>query len=583
MSNESNKHELLSAYFDGELSPEDRQRAERMLEESVDARRDIDGVAELSELVKSLPTEPAPAELLSAVMRQAERDTLLPTNNAPPVASKVGSRSWMTVIGGIAATAAAVLVTVQMLPTMTSSPSASSVADVPPGGTIVADNQTIRFGDERREFSDSSPPPMAFDKSSLNEQVAFGIGGPPTAESPTADAPAGARPEMARSFKRGAASPAPAESKSAGRLAGREAESVPQQPGNGGAPAVAAKEAFSFNADVLQNARQGDVLPFFITSGTKVTTFMVTVVDVKQALNQMQVLLARNDIPAHMIESDGEADDKSATERKPKFGNKIKLAEESASKSRDTAKQTERLFAVYVETTPDRFTSALKDLLHDKIFAELHPKPPVDELQIEVAELGRSRRQLFRRLDSTIGDEQKSDVAEQRLSKKSPALAKTSPAGKGAPADSPQPLYRKSKALGQTKSPKGGKKALPKSTATKSVATKPIQRSRAVEKENVDKLRRRTESTKRFADTGNDGFSSYQLRVRLARLPMAAEQENQKVIESRADEAGKPTANTSRPARDRALYEKTAKAEKSGVAPVRVLFVFRQAAKKTTP
>ncbi|MBT4864819.1 MAG: hypothetical protein HON53_06785, partial [Planctomycetaceae bacterium] len=103
MSNESNKHELLSAYFDGELSPEDRQRAEQMLEESVDARRDIDGVAELSELVKSLPTEPAPVELLPAVMRQAERETLLPTDIAPPVASKVSSKSWMTVIGSIAA------------------------------------------------------------------------------------------------------------------------------------------------------------------------------------------------------------------------------------------------------------------------------------------------------------------------------------------------------------------------------------------------------------------------------------------------------------------------------------------------
>ena len=578
MSNESNKHELLSAYFDGELSPEDRQRAEQMLEESVEARRDIDGVAELSELVKSLPTEPAPVVLLSSVLRQAERETLLPPNHAPSAASNGASRSWMTVIGGIAAIAATVLVTVQMLPTTTPGPTASSIADVSPRGTLVADNRKTRFGDERLEYSDTSPPPMAFDKSSPNEQAAFGRGDLPMAESPAAAAALGGRPELARSFKRGADPSAHAETRSAGRLAVRETESAPQQPGKGGVPSVAARAALSFNADLLQDARQGDVLPFFSTSGTKVTTYMVTVVDVKQALNQMQVLLARNDIPAHMIENDGEADGKSAPERKPKFGNRNKLAEENASKNKDAAKQTERLFGVYVETTPDRFNSALRDLLHDKIFAELHPKPPVDELQIEVAELGRSRRQLFRRLNSIVGDEQKSDVAVQRLSKKASALAKNGPTNKDAPAESPQSLYRKSKQLGQTKTPNEGKKVLPKS-----IATKQVQRSRTTEKENVDKLSRLTASTKRFADTKSDGFSSYQLRVRLAPLPMAAEQQNQKVTESRADAAAKPNANTSRPTQYRALYEKTAKAEKSSVAPVRVLFVFRQAATKTTP
>ncbi|MBT6154525.1 MAG: hypothetical protein HOL01_19975 [Planctomycetaceae bacterium] len=561
MSNESNKHELLSAYFDGELSPEDRQRAEQMLEESVDARRDIDGVAELSELVKSLPTEPAPVELLPAVMRQAERETLLPTDIAPPVASKVSSKSWMTVIGSIAAAAAAVLVAVQMLPTMTSGPTASSVVDASPGGTIVADNRTSQFGDDQFEIAESSPQPMAFDKSSPNEQVAFGRGDLPMAESPMAGAPAGARPEIARSFKRGAVPSAPAETRSAGRLAGGEPESLPGQPGKGGAPSIAAKEALSFNADLLQNARQGDVLQFFSTSETKVTTYMVTVVDVKQALNQMQVLLARNDIPAHMVENDVEPKESSAVEGKPTGGKKDNPADESGAKNNDAAKQPERLFAVYVETTPDRFTSALKDLLHDKIFAELHPKPPVDELQIEVADLGQSRRQLFSRLDATAKDEKKIGAVEQRFRNKVPALTEKNASRKDTPTGSPRSLRRKSKALGQSESA---------SDSTKS-------------KDKRDKQGERTDLIKRFADAGVDGVSSFQLRVQLAPLPKTAELQKLQAPESRAETTGKAGEIASSLPPESAFYAKPTKAEPGRVAPVRVLFVFREAATKPTP
>ena len=53
---------------------------------------------------------------------------------------------------------------------------------------------------------------------------------------------------------------------------------------------------------------------------------MVTVVDVKQALNQMQVLLARNDIPAHVLDDDAEYIEESAAKGRSKIGNKDRRA-----------------------------------------------------------------------------------------------------------------------------------------------------------------------------------------------------------------------------------------------------------------
>jgi anti-sigma-K factor RskA len=579
MSRETNEHELLSAYFDGELSPEDRLRTEQLLEESSDARRDIDGVAELSELVKSLPAEAAPAELLPAVLRRAERETLFSTNDAPSAAavSKDRPRSWLTVIAGIAATAAAVLVTVQILPTMSSGPAESSVADISAGRMVAANNQTSRLADDRLEFSKADASSVAFNESFSNELGAFGSGTAPMAESPAADEPLVANRESARNLKL-AESVRPAETKPADRLAGRENESATKRPGNGGAPSVLASSALSLNADALQNVRRGDVLPFFSTSGTAVTTYMVTVVDIKQALNQMQVLLARNDIPAHMVENDDGLNDKFGAEEKTNIGKKDRSARASGPANKKAAKQVERLFAVYVETTPDRFTSALKDLLRDKLLADLHPKPPVDEWQIELTDLGQSRRQLFSRLSATAQDEKKIDAGGQRFRYKTENFAKRNPARKDAPTGSPRSLRRKSIPLVQTKSTSNGSKAAPAADASK-----PAQPAGSKTKDNRDKPGERTDSIKRFADVSADGYSSFQLRVQLAPLPTTAELEKQQASESRAETAGKAEKDASSLPQNSAYYVMPMQVESGRAALVRVLFVFREAPQAITP
>lgn len=75
-------NELLSAYFDGEVSPQERARVEALRRQSPAVDAELHTLAELSQLVKGLPRAPAPPEILSAVMQAAERRALFPAT--PP-------------------------------------------------------------------------------------------------------------------------------------------------------------------------------------------------------------------------------------------------------------------------------------------------------------------------------------------------------------------------------------------------------------------------------------------------------------------------------------------------------------------
>src|SRR4051794_31945688 len=68
--------ELISAYFDGETSPEERAVVERLLANSEDAQRELSETARLSALLHSFPRETAPGELVGNVLRQTEQMAL---------------------------------------------------------------------------------------------------------------------------------------------------------------------------------------------------------------------------------------------------------------------------------------------------------------------------------------------------------------------------------------------------------------------------------------------------------------------------------------------------------------------------
>lgn len=575
MSKETNQREILSAYFDGELTPEERQRAEQLLEETSSTRREIDEIAELSELVKSLPTETAPSELLPAVLRQAERDTLsaIDTSTKP---TQRNSRSWMTVISGLAVTAAAVVLVIQMLPRTT--PPTHELADnrTSTEGTI-ASNDTPPSEPLTRSESQSAPNNLDGQSMTGPQGFAGGSTAAPFADNGPPGESVASSNIKARGYNQALADRSPT-AKAPAVAAAREA--APPKPGRSVPRPLDAADAFSMNAEALRNARRGDVVEYFSPAGTTVTTYMVTVVDVKKALDKMQVLLARNEIPAR-VANDGKNErngEKLVATDKPRDENKNQLSDKIAPTADDADEQQERLIAVYVETTPDRFTSALKELLRDEMLADLYPKPPVDELQIEVAQLGQSRRQLFRQSgaakrsnQTTPTEEETADDAKTRASAKRNARAKDAPTG------SPELPLRKSTQVAEAKpQPENGKPATTKSESGK--------KGKQLKSKELDKAVKGLVTGRNRADAKLDAVPSFQLRVELAPRPKLIER--QKSLEQRDSLANQPGfANPTAPQKNapEGQQAEQSQAAPAKEAPVRVLFVFREAPRKPTP
>ena len=75
--------ELLSAYLDGQLAPEETAKVEKRLVEDPEARTLLDQLRQVSQMVHSLPQSSAPADLAGEVMEQLERDALLGVSDTP--------------------------------------------------------------------------------------------------------------------------------------------------------------------------------------------------------------------------------------------------------------------------------------------------------------------------------------------------------------------------------------------------------------------------------------------------------------------------------------------------------------------
>ena len=67
----------LSAFLDGQLSPDQAQRVAAALEKDPTLRAELKGLEATRSLVRTLPRESAPASLLGSVMQQIERERLL--------------------------------------------------------------------------------------------------------------------------------------------------------------------------------------------------------------------------------------------------------------------------------------------------------------------------------------------------------------------------------------------------------------------------------------------------------------------------------------------------------------------------
>lgn len=257
--------ELISAYLDGELTPDERAEAERLLEASSQLRADLEDFSRLSDLIRALPRESAPPELAAAIRAKAEEQSLLA---ARPAMRRSFRREIVSALVGGAVTAAAWLMMVQTHPT--SGPQLPANRSAP----VAARGEPSAAG--ALAFSAPASAPLVVD---LPQQLEKGV--------------------------MRATQPAEAESKAT--LVGRREELEERRSGiarteglardgDAGIPAGTGTRVLSGGRLMGNAVRIGDVVPYLEKNTNGVAVLELTVVDIAQVADQLQYLCSVSDI-----------------------------------------------------------------------------------------------------------------------------------------------------------------------------------------------------------------------------------------------------------------------------------------------
>jgi hypothetical protein len=123
MMNHQVPDDLISAYFDGEVTPDERGDVERLLESSADLRQQLDDTAKLSALLHSFPRQASPADLALNVQRRVESAAIINAFviNTPvtPARGRSLRREWTAFGAGTLVTLASLLLLVVVSPSPT--------------------------------------------------------------------------------------------------------------------------------------------------------------------------------------------------------------------------------------------------------------------------------------------------------------------------------------------------------------------------------------------------------------------------------------------------------------------------------
>lgn len=367
--------DLLSAYFDHEVTPEERAAAEQLLETDPTARQELEEIGGLSDLLKTLPREEAPDYLLPAALQRAERDALLPHATAvTAVASRPRRRrEWFVVLAGLLTTSAAVLLMVNALrqaqvPAVATSANWDTDSNLwrvatisPPEGArrsnVTAAAEPEHEGLVRSATSNGAvvvPADAPVVTTSPAAKNFFNDGTTRSFQMQPATGPADPSPRYA------VPKPAPGAPAvdSLGLLAGRMPSDAPadalrvskgrDERLNDAAPAP---------PDMGNGFRLGQVLPYLARNDDgDVTVIEFTVVDIEQAASNFEVLLSRNQVA-------------------PQSGlEKEKLAER---REKPPASPSDGLVAYFVQTEPELAGEVLRQLEAESWVMKVDLMPPV--------------------------------------------------------------------------------------------------------------------------------------------------------------------------------------------------------------
>ncbi len=319
----NDKQELISAYWDGELTGPERAEAESLLESSPEFRRDLDDYARLSDLIRGLPNETAPVELAAAVRRQAEEQSLLvPT---APLPKRSLRREWLAAFTGMAVTAAAVLVMVQTKELSLGQNSEISSEGVAGSPMTVASGETSSESSDRARFHTQPVVPG---------MVATKESGPRDSFLDESKLPA-AQPDVAAAE---AASP---------HMLGIVSNDRSDDDGDG----------------VLNGVRIGNVLQYLEQRGDNVAVVELQVVDVTRSLGQLEVLLKEQQVevlPADIARN---------------WNMPIENSEAPPPRS---AKDEGQLTTVFLEASSDQVDQLFSEMSRRKLFVQANLQAPVN-------------------------------------------------------------------------------------------------------------------------------------------------------------------------------------------------------------
>jgi len=334
--------ELLSAYYDGELSAEERLRVEAWLEQNPKAREILTHFSELSTLVGQAGT--LSSHELKHVAAQSLQERVL-SRVAAPLPSARFARTWQRWgIALLAAAASLTLVVFLIPPGRRNQPVAmnTGVQNAPLPDVMVASEiaetkeaspKLLRTAAEAvRGQADAVTAPAADERTPMKKMAA---------DSAFAPAP-GQAPEPAP-----ASTPAPGSSPvpiPGPRVAADAAKS-------GAGASQRAMPAPSVTAPQLPQLAPGtrvdpgEIIHHLATRGDEAVVIEYTVVDVRKTAGELEVLLRKHGIQTLRAEARENAGDReSGGAAKPKAA-----AEDSG------------MFAIYVEADNDQLAAALKD------------------------------------------------------------------------------------------------------------------------------------------------------------------------------------------------------------------------------
>ena len=339
MSNGSfQSNDLISALHDGELADHEREAAEQLLEESADSRAELEDYRALSELLRELPAVSPPEGLRAAVMRQIERDKPVAPVTSPASRSP---RRWpfrVSVIAAALTAAAAVLLMLFVWP-----PRENNTAIV---ASTDRENTTEAAWDDARALPTST---ARFRRNEMTDLAESSTDSP--ALTSTLDALAGSGGVAAAS------------------------------------PAARPPDGFSI----------GDVYTYLEqTPDGNVMVVNAVVVDVRQAVDQLQVLLSQSEIPTVSVAVNEEYGYGNMFERSAGASGRASLSGGGASRGgaadgtalTDDAEQD---VALYVESDPSRMNVALSKLGSDENFLSWEFAGVLDQTLPQVAESGAMR------------------------------------------------------------------------------------------------------------------------------------------------------------------------------------------------